>query len=165
MQVFLTRLFDLLCVVFKVQLLTESFLLHQSAEPQTFRFLTLITGETSYPISVSPLFQVPGFPPAVLSHADSGHRLFAGSLSACFQSGSHLLSHAVSSIVPSAAWVLTIVFGMGTGVSPRRIATRNFVMLAVSAQSNQDGFGKLASSKTDGLGCISGGCRDRRASP
>ena len=39
------------------------------------------------------------------------------------ESGSHLLSHAVSSIVPSAAQVLTIVFGMGTGVSPKRIAT------------------------------------------
>ena len=39
-------------------------------------------------------------------------------------SGSHLLSHAVSSIVPSAAQVLTIVFGMGTGVSPDRIDTR-----------------------------------------
>ena len=44
-------------------------------------------------------------------------------------SGSHLLSHAVSSIVPSAAGGLTIVFGMdwnlcSTGVSPRRIATR-----------------------------------------
>ena len=38
--------------------------------------------------------------------------------------GSRLLSHTVSSIVPSAVWVLTIVFGMGTGVSPRRIATR-----------------------------------------
>ena len=38
-------------------------------------------------------------------------------------SGSHLLSHAVSSIVPSAAQALTIVFGMGTGVSPKRIAT------------------------------------------
>ena len=37
--------------------------------------------------------------------------------------GSHLLSHAVSSIVPSAAQVLTIVFGMGTGVPPGRIAT------------------------------------------
>ena len=37
--------------------------------------------------------------------------------------GGHLLSHAVSSIVPSAARVLTIVFGMGTGVSPGRIAT------------------------------------------
>ena len=37
--------------------------------------------------------------------------------------GSHLLSHTVSSAVPSAALVLTIVFGMGTGVSPERIAT------------------------------------------
>ena len=43
------------------------------------------------------------------------------------KSGSHLLSHAVSSIVSSAAWVLTIVFGMGTGVSPRRIATGNLL--------------------------------------
>ena len=42
----------------------------------------------------------------------------------CF--GGHLLSHTVTSAVPSAAWVLTIVFGMGTGVSPKRIATRNF---------------------------------------
>ena len=37
-----------------------------------------------------------------------------------------LLSHAVSSIVPSAACVLTVVFGMGTGVSHKRIDTRNF---------------------------------------
>ena len=39
--------------------------------------------------------------------------------------GTHLLSHAVSSIVPSADQVLTVVFGMGTGVSPKRIGTRN----------------------------------------
>ena len=38
-------------------------------------------------------------------------------------SGIHLLFHTVSSIVPSAALVLTIVFGMGTGVSPGRINT------------------------------------------
>ena len=38
-------------------------------------------------------------------------------------SGSHLLSHAVARIVPSAVKVLTVVFGMGTGVSPSRIAT------------------------------------------
>ena len=38
--------------------------------------------------------------------------------------GTHLLSHAVSSIVPSAAYVLTVVFGMGTGVSHKRIDTR-----------------------------------------
>ena len=40
-----------------------------------------------------------------------------------FQSGSHLLSHTVTSIVSSAAFVLTIVFGMWTGVSQKRIAT------------------------------------------
>ena len=40
-------------------------------------------------------------------------------------SGSHLLSHTVSSIVSSAARGLTIVFGMGTGVTPGRIATGN----------------------------------------
>ena len=33
----------------------------------------------------------------------------------------------LSSIVPSAAWVLTIVFGMRTGVSPKRITTRSFI--------------------------------------
>ena len=45
------------------------------------------------------------------------------------KSGSHLLSHAVSSIVPSAAYVLTVVFGMGTGVSRKRIATRKVLSL------------------------------------
>ena len=48
-------------------------------------------------------------------------------------SGSHLLSHAVSSIVPSAAFVLTIVFGMGTGVSHKRIGTGNIVFHFVKA--------------------------------
>ncbi len=37
--------------------------------------------------------------------------------------GSHLLSHRVAPAVSSAGQVLTIVFGMGTGVSPVRIAT------------------------------------------
>ena len=41
-------------------------------------------------------------------------------------SGSHLLFHAVARIVPSAVKVLTVVFGMGTGVSPSRIATGQF---------------------------------------
>ena len=36
--------------------------------------------------------------------------------------GGHLLSRTVSSAVPSAGRVLTVVFGMGTGVSPGRIA-------------------------------------------
>ena len=45
-------------------------------------------------------------------------------------SGSHLLSHIVSNAVPSAAQVLTVVFGMGTGVSPKRIDTGSFIYLA-----------------------------------
>ena len=40
-----------------------------------------------------------------------------------YKSGTHLLSHIVSNIVPSAAYVLTVVFGMGTGVSHKRIST------------------------------------------
>ena len=39
------------------------------------------------------------------------------------KSGAHLFSHAVTSIVPSAAKGLTVVFGMGTGVSPPRLDT------------------------------------------
>ena len=42
--------------------------------------------------------------------------------------GSHLSSRTVSSEVLSAVWVLTIVFGMGTGVTPRRIATKYVVI-------------------------------------
>ena len=42
------------------------------------------------------------------------------------RSGTHLLSHAVPSVVSSAVRGLTIVFGMGTGVSPKRIATEMF---------------------------------------
>ena len=43
-----------------------------------------------------------------------------------FGAGSHLLSHTVSSAVPSAAYVLTVVFGLGTGVSHKRITTGKF---------------------------------------
>ena len=50
-----------------------------------------------------------------------------------FCSGSRLLSHAVPSIVSSAARVLTIVFGMGTGVPPGRIATGCFPFSAIMA--------------------------------
>ena len=68
-------------------------------------------------------------------------------LSSIFQieSGTHLLSHAVSSIVPSAAYVLTVVFGMGTGVSHKRIGTGIFVFSWVSAeQINKKSCWKLA---------------------
>ena len=40
------------------------------------------------------------------------------------KSGTRLFFHTVSSIVPSAVQVLTVVFGMGTGVAPARIGTR-----------------------------------------
>ena len=47
-------------------------------------------------------------------------------------SGSRLLSHAVSSIVPSAARIFTVVFGMGTGVPSARIATRQIYQCIIS---------------------------------
>ena len=52
-------------------------------------------------------------------------------------SGTHLLSHAVSSVVTSAVRGLTIVFGMGTGVSPGRIGTRN-LYLSISQRSHSE---------------------------
>ena len=55
------------------------------------------------------------------------HEAFA----AVIYSGSHLLSHTVSSAVPSAVQGLTIVFGMGTGVSPGRITTRNVYIMSL----------------------------------
>ena len=52
-----------------------------------------------------------------------------------FGSGSHLSSHTVASIVLSAVLVLTVVFGMGTGVSPKRIATGSFLLLGSCSRS------------------------------
>ena len=49
--------------------------------------------------------------------------LVCASLIAYEESGGLLLFHIVSNTVPSADQGLTIVFGMGTGVSPDRIAT------------------------------------------
>ena len=64
-------------------------------------------------------------------------------LSSIFQieSGTHLLSHAVSSIVPSAGQVLTVVFGMGTGVSPDRIDTRILVLSVPPAVLSESSYG------------------------
>ena len=47
--------------------------------------------------------------------------------------GSHLLSRIVSNTVPSAASVLTVVFGMRTGVSPERIATGKDLVVIVAS--------------------------------
>ena len=64
-------------------------------------------------------------------------------LSSIFQieSGTHLLSHAVSSIVPSAAYVLTVVFGMGTGVSHKRIGTGILILLIPPAVLRESSYG------------------------
>ena len=71
------------------------------------------------------------------------------------ESGSHLLSHAVSSIVPSAAYSLTVVFGMGTGVSRKRIATRIRDVIVSAADKDGPG-GKLAFQNGLSLSDISG---------
>ena len=72
-------------------------------------------------------------------------------------SGSHLLSHAVARIVPSAVKVLTVVFGMGTGVSPSRIATRqiyrckclNRTAHLVRSASSMKGFALCSGNRSD----------------
>ena len=56
-------------------------------------------------------------------------------------SGSLLLSHTVSSAVPSAVQALTFVFGMRTGVSPERIATGySFVIFELSRRFSYKRF-------------------------
>ncbi len=52
-------------------------------------------------------------------------------------SGTRLLSHAVPGIVPSAARVLTVVFGMGTGVTHGRVGTRCFLFLHMTPKTQQ----------------------------
>ena len=50
------------------------------------------------------------------------------------------LRHTVSSAVPSAVRVLTIVFGMGTGVAPGRIATKKAWVLSEVFSSLEPGL-------------------------
>ena len=50
--------------------------------------------------------------------------------------GTHLFSRTVSSAVPSAVRGLTIVFGMGTGVSPGRFGTRTSSLAAPRQLNN-----------------------------
>ena len=99
----------------------------------------LITGKTSYPNSASPLMWVTPFLVPFYLIAFSPALFLGFPAATCFP-----MPHAVSSIVSSAASVLTVVFGMGTGVSPKRIATGNFVLLIVSAENILSGCGKLA---------------------
>ena len=97
---------------------------------QKFSFYTWITGKTS--LSKQRF-------PADVGYTSWCGSIFIGSFPWTFfkGSGSHLLSHAVSSIVSSAASVLTIVFGMGTGVPPKRIATGNVVIKLFSLVTQQ----------------------------
>lgn len=53
-----------------------------------------------------------------------------------FEVGGHLPSHTVSSAVLSAVLGLTVVFGMGTGVPPKRIATSNLFVIQFSARAS-----------------------------
>ena len=48
-------------------------------------------------------------------------------------SGIHLSSHIVTNVVFSAGQVLTVVFGMGTGVTPDRISTKPNLRTSISA--------------------------------
>ena len=62
------------------------------------------------------------------------------------RSGSHLSSRAVSSQVLSAASVLTIVFGMGTGVAPTRIATGIYINFCPQCRACPDSQASLSRS-------------------
>ena len=70
----------------------------------------------------------------------SGARSNRLSYEPIIESGNHLFSQAVSHQVSSADYVLTFVFGMGTGVSHNRIITGNFssALLPVPSKPNKE---------------------------
>ena len=108
-------------------------------EPPTSRLSGVRSNRLSYKPSSSPRNRFRGGPVTVESFDFCPHIVFSrgpryfgasdydiylNDLSRFIQkSGNLLLSHIVSNIVPSAARVLTIVFGMRTGVSLWRIVT------------------------------------------
>ena len=51
--------------------------------------------------------------------------------------GVHLCSHIVTNVVFSADQVLTVVFGMGTGVTPDRINTRQNLLFKVHPRNQE----------------------------
>ena len=75
-----------------------------------------------------PLFIWSSIPPSYLSDTVILHGCFI-----FFNAGSHLFFHTVSSAVPSAAYGLTIVFGMGTGVTHKRITTSKYLTVLLTA--------------------------------
>ena len=82
--------------------------------------------------------------PRLVRISHQGPGTYAPALSSLMRfinkSGSRLLFHTVSSIVPSAVQVLTVVFGMRTGVAPARIATRQTYDSRVSAQDEHRSY-------------------------
>ena len=119
-----------LYAVFKVHIWPTSLLLHQSSELWIFCKLSKLWSlvkpayhnSTSLLIGLAAISCCSSLPVSMI-------KLFSRQRICLFLfwSGGHLLSHTVSSAVPSAACVLTIVFGMGTGVSHKRIATRKII--------------------------------------
>ena len=102
---------------------------HSSVITYTNLFVYLITGETSFHstallIGLALISCCSSLPVFILTSAADLPLSFS------FKFGGHLLSHTVSSAVPSAVQVLTIVFGMGTGVTPERIATKKAWVLS-----------------------------------
>ena len=145
----LNRIFDhFQYSVFKVQTMITNVIIQtiiidclglSGLEPPTSRLSGVRSNRLSYKPSSSPRNRFRGGPVTVESFDFCPHIVFSrgpryfgasdydiylNGLSRFIQkSGNLLLSHIVSNIVPSAARVLTIVFGMRTGVSLWRIVT------------------------------------------
>lgn len=107
--------------VFKVHFRIISWVGLNGLEPSTSR----LSGVRSNQLSYKPIYKEVLFRFAWKNDLNSKFALrLRLELIKNLMSGSHLLSHTVSSAVPSAAQALTFVFGMRTGVTPGRIATR-----------------------------------------
>ena len=80
-----------------------------------------------------------------------------------FKFGNHLLSRSVTRQVPSAAYVLTYVFEMGTGVSHKRIITENLKGLypqSITCGNIMNGKVQILASKFERLQLQSITCGD-----
>ena len=106
--------------MFSIIRLSRSFSGH--LVPRRRHGLLTVFGSPLWPVIRNP--ELPEvLPPFLVSHRRPAAIFFL------FKSGSRLFFHTVASIVPSAVQGLTVVFGMGTGISPARIATRQKILL------------------------------------
>ena len=90
---------------------------------QVLSQLSYIPTSPSTPLSLAPRF-APSSQRSVMAPLPQKTSFFGDPLFFKKCSGAHLFSRVVSNKVPSAVQGLTVVFGMGTGVSPARIDTR-----------------------------------------